>query len=231
MTPQQPRTNPWTDLRSEAPYVSENDRHLVDRVNNRPSTVNALMTDVPPDPYVGNPKEAKIIFLARNPGYTAREPDFLRDNPWAKPIMMGNLTHQVKDFPLFYLDDRFYESPGYAWWHRILSFVLRKFPNEKAKVSKAICEILFAPYHSASYRSIGLTLPTQYYSFDLVTEAIEKKKMIIVMRILDSWLDAVPKLADADYHVLSSNQNITVSPKNLGEEGFACLCNIIARRD
>jgi hypothetical protein len=137
-----------------------------------------------------------------------------------------NLVHQNVIFPLFFLDERFSESPGFKWWKRVLKPVLSLVDNNKALLSNKICEIQYIPYHSKRYKSPRSVLSSQLYNFELVKQAIRNEKMVIVMRSEKLWLNSIPELT-GNYIKLNSNQNIVISEKNLRKENFERLVRIL----
>ena len=50
-------------------------------------------------------------------------------------------------------------------------------------VARRVMCIEHFPYKSVSYRPLGVTLPSQHYSFGLVRDAIRQGKQVVVMRI------------------------------------------------
>jgi hypothetical protein len=75
----------------------------------------------------------------------------------------------------------------------------------EAVARKVICVEQF-PYKSVSFRSLGETLPSQQYSFDLIRDAIRQRKQIVMMRSERVWLESVPELQTYSYVRLSNNQ-------------------------
>jgi hypothetical protein len=63
------------------------------------------------------------------------------------------------------------------------------------------------PYKSWRYAPLGAVLPSQRYSFDLVSDAIRRRKQIVVMRSERIWLSSVPELQSYPYVRLSNHQN------------------------
>ena len=89
-----------------------------------------------------------------------------------------------------------------------------------------VLSIEFLPYHSTSYRTVPVTLPSQRYSFGLVRAAIERAATIVVLRGRRSWTVAVPELLEADV-VFSDNPRVgAISPGTLGEDSFNRVVDI-----
>lgn len=59
-------------------------------------------------------------------------------------------------------------------------------------------------------------VPSQAYTFLLVSQAIQRKALIICMRGARYWLGALPALADYDrYCVISNPRSSSISVRNL----------------
>jgi hypothetical protein len=92
--------------------------------------------------------------------------------------------------------------------------------------SKLIFNVEYFPYHSEKYKPIKKILPSQEYSFSLVREAMNNKKIIIIMRSEKLWHEAIPELKNYSYkYLLHSFLNVVVSPNNLGKSEFEVVIN------
>lgn len=62
-------------------------------------------------------------------------------------------------------------------------------------------------YHSQRWRQPTVTLPSQYYTFQLVQQALARPEVVVVgVRALDVWRVGVPTLMDQwGIRVLSTN--------------------------
>lgn len=125
--------------------------------------------------------------------------------------------------PFYYFGGGLEQTGGYIWWKRILKPLLQAGVAEDALRQK-IMLIEYFPYHSKTYKALPL-VPSQQFAFDLVRQAIEREKTIVIMRAEPLWLAdaAVPELAHYPYMTLNSKLNITVSPKNIGEKNFSII--------
>lgn len=85
-------------------------------------------------------------------------------------------------------------------------------------LNKMVLVDLF-PYHSvkAPYiPSVNASLPTQKWAFDIVNEAVNRGKPIIITRSEREWENRVPKLEKYQYcFTLKNPRNIVFSQKNL----------------
>jgi hypothetical protein len=69
--------NPWTKLEaSRNGYVLDEDLDAVNEFNRSVSDTKArIVFDALPEPYIGNPDLAKVVFLGLNPGYSVTDPE------------------------------------------------------------------------------------------------------------------------------------------------------------
>ncbi len=176
-----------------------------------------LRLDTLPDQVIGGLDNAEVVFLLLNPGFDDKDitvnlalPEFVEAN-------RRNLTDAYSS-PFYYFGGGLEATGGYIWWARILKPLIKAGVAE-AMLRDRIMAIEYFPYHSKSYKNLPI-VPSQQYAFDLVREAIRRQKTIIIMRSPKLWLEAVPALTDYPYMTLNSWLNVTVSPKNLGEDNF-----------
>jgi hypothetical protein len=130
------------------------------------------------------------------------------------------------DASLFSLDDRLVGTPGYRWWFLRLRLLIEEFSIERVRSTVACVE--WFPYHSSTFRKLPILLPSQLYSFGLVTDAIAREAVIVVMRSRGFWTDSVPSLASADYLELKVPRSPYMTPANLTPEGFERVRTAVA---
>jgi hypothetical protein len=88
----------------------------------------------------------------------------------------------------------------------------------------------FHGYHSRRWSPLPVTLPSQWFGFRLVDQAIERGAVIVVTRAVQQWLVAVPRLAS--YHGLvrtKSAQTASLGRGNLGEHEYARVTEALER--
>jgi hypothetical protein len=95
-----------------------------------------------------------------------------------------------------------------------------------AVAQKVMCVEHF-PYKSERYAPSGASLPSQRYSFDLVRDAIRRRKQIVVMRSERIWLLSVPELGSYPYVRLSNHQNPHLSRAQMTATQFDALCKAL----
>jgi hypothetical protein len=79
-------------------------------------------------------------------------------------------------------------------------------------------------YYSASFATLPVTLPSQWYGFDLVDKAVGRGAVIVVTKGLRDWDVAVPSLHGYSRAFRThSHQAAHISPRNLGSDGFRAV--------
>ena len=215
--------NPWPELPPSSPFVLANDAELLSVCGSKAS---GLRTEVLPDPYVGDPNSASVILLALNPGFRQADIDLNMASEEYVDQSRRNLTHESRT-PFLFFDPAFEYTGGNIWWSRILA-PLMKAGIPKQEIAKKIACVQYLPYHSVTYRDLGVILPSQRYSFFLVREAIRTGKTIVVMRSSRFWLKSVPELNGYPYLTVRNYRNPSLSPTNLGEQAFDTLIEALS---
>lgn len=215
--------SPWSKLPETAPYILPEDLSVIEQHKN----FTGLRLDTYPEPLVGGLDNAKIVFLALNPGFTD---DDVKVNLHLPEFIDGCRSNISNPFTslFYYFESGLEATGGYRWWTTKLK------PLIQAGISISILKdkimmIEYFPYHSVNYRHINTFTPSQLYSFEIVREAIRRKKTIIIMRSRALWTEAVPELATYPYLELNSAQNVTVSRTNLdNKNGMGTFDKIVA---
>jgi len=83
---------------------------------------------------------------------------------------------------------------------------------------------------SETYRHYKFILPSQQYSFHLVRQAIKKKKVIIFQRSKKIWTSALQELLSYPTFELRSHRAPYLSRRNLGNEAFEKVTNILGSK-
>lgn len=195
--------NPWLSLPEQAPYVVSDDADVLKRMSPRLRGPYALQLDLLPQPWTGHVENAEIVMLALNPGYAQSDREELRNpdyaDQWKAALSFSTRT------PFYFLDPVFKATGGARWWARRLRD-LTSVVGHDAVAQKVMCVEHFA-YKSERYAPLGASLPSQRYAFDLVRDAIRRRKQIVVMRSERIWLSSVPELRSYSYVRLSNHQN------------------------
>jgi len=204
--------NPWIELEKvKDGEVAECDKKAIEKIIE--DSPKKLQIKYLPQPYMGDPTRAKIFLLngnpnapddaKNNPGELSQD-DFNRDH--RKVINdsydIDNPKNKEKDYPLYALNPDFEKYSIYRWWYDHLSCLI------EAVGLKTVSEKVFAaeyfPYFSKKfhyfpkkqpYFSKNLSgepiLESQEYTFNLVKEAIEAEKIIVIMRAKKKWYNSI----------------------------------------
>ena len=213
--------NPWRALPSTAPHVLPQDRLKVEAFNAKlpPTSLYKLEVEtVIPEPFIGAVTSAPVVVLQLNPGLDpAIDPDSHAD-PQFRAALFANLCHEQTAWPFHFFDPRFRDShPGGHWWKSKTRKLAEVIPLEHLAQRLAVIE--WFPYKSSRFKD-GCTVPSQEYSFSLVSAAINRGALIVISRSRALWERSVPALRSYPRTLtLSSAQNVTLSPNNLKYNG------------
>jgi len=200
--------NPWLRLPPGPPFVLPEDAQAVDEFNAGASEDYRLqVTDFLPEPFVGDPA-SPVLLLSNNPGFS-KHSEYRKD-----PKFMTRIRDciSLKSDCLF-----FYLAPDChsRWWRQKLKCLLQKFGDDV--IARSVCNVVFFPYVSKTFRHGHCKLTSQYFTFRLVGEAMERGAVIVLMRKgrLKQWENKVPGLGDYDKLIVLRNPQMpAVSPKN-----------------
>ncbi len=224
--------NPWLGLPKRPPFVLPEDRIAVSEFNGKAARKFKLETCLYPEPFFGNP-HAPVVLLLLNPGVA--DADFTaHKNPKFGGLARVSLSHTLSPHPFLHLNPSpiLNNAPGAQWWRR-------KTRRLRERVESAgdfrhgdglLCLELY-PYHSKEFGGHRLELRSQKYTLHLLTEAMNRNAIVVVMRAWKRWLEAVPRLehypSDRLWRV-KNPQNPALSPANLGDDNFKGLVGILA---
>lgn len=212
--------NPWFELPSTSPYILPNDDHIL---RNHKHYIN-LRLDTVPEPYVGGLNNAKIVFLALNPGFSEDDVNINLNLTGFKTRNLENMQDPFNS-EFYYFSGGFEQTGGYKWWTNKLKPLLNSGVTIES-LRKHIMVIEYFPYHSVNYKHINLNIDSQAYSNYLVREALKMNKIIVLMRGRKLWLNSVPEL-EGKFMQLNNPRNVTISINNLGDVNFKILIDQI----
>jgi len=96
-------------------------------------------------------------------------------------------------------------------------------------VAEGVAWLEFLPYHSLTYKSVPELVPSQRFTFGRLRQAMTRLVPVVALRGLTQWTTAVPELAAYQHLVTARNPRASsVSPGNLGEDGFARVVRALA---
>lgn len=211
------RENPWLKLPKNPPYILAEDLKKLSEYGFTPERL-GWKTALLPVPYLGSPKEAKIVLLCLNPGYNRsldRKAYFEDKYYYQENFKSLQFSSRV---PFYYLNPRFNYSGGYRWWTRLLGSLIKDF-GLKALSYKLLC-LQYLGYHSKTFKRPPHIIPSQLFTFDILRKMIKDKKTIIIMRSKKLWLEAVPELKTYPFIELKNYRMPYLTEKNVKNGNF-----------
>jgi len=190
-----------------------------------------------PQPYMGDPEQAEIFLLNGNPDAKPKPGILTHKqfNEKYKEVILDSLEHNITDYPLYALNPEYIGYYISYWWRNFLHSLIENESNldeeetEKKEeenfknISKKLFDAEYFPYFSDEkkdmYESIHIPIPrpkknhkTQYlesqeYTFYLIEKAIERNKMIVIMRFEDEWCEAVKSLKEYRKKIFKDGDN------------------------
>lgn len=99
--------NPWVKLPSQDTYVLEIDRKDIEQFNEKKlNPDHKIDTSLLPEPFIGNPRSAKLVLLNLNPGLAEGDAK-AHAHPDFKAAMLSNLRHESQEFAFYPLNPQF----------------------------------------------------------------------------------------------------------------------------
>ena len=215
--------NPWVDLPVHAPFILREDLPGIGRYDHAHPN-RQVRTNVLPVPFLGNPAGARVLLLSLNPGYSDQGARLLAENVCYADAHRRALLFSA-DPPFFYLSPEFADTSGYRWWSAKLSALIARVG--RARVMADVSCIEYFPYASVAYHPFGEYLPSQYFGFHLVRQAMQNQKVIVIMRSVSRWLAAVPELTQYPYMSTRNVRNPTISPGNIPDGRFEEIVRVL----
>jgi hypothetical protein len=223
--------NPWTATPASPPYVLEVDRPYVEAWNqgiNAGRERTRLRLEILPEPAVG-PRDAPLVLLGRNPGWAGTEP---ADHapPHRTAALRANLADDPAGHIHPYLTEAFAGTAGGEWSRRCMRAVVARSGIGYEDLARRLLSVEFHGYHSQDWAALPVTLPSQWYGFDLVARAIERGAVIVVLRGRKDWDVAVPGLRGYPRRFSTNTvRSASVSPGNLPQGVFDLVTDAIRR--
>lgn len=189
--------NPWANLAgSRNGYVLDEDLDAIEQFNRLAQNSNTkIVLDALPEPYIGNPDTAKVVFLGLNPGYSVTDPAWHTREDFRRAVLL-NLSHELTDYPFYPLNPAFRESGTGVWWSERTRRLRDECGLDDQKVAEKMMVIEWFPYHSVSFKMLQGVLDSQRYSFQLAREMLGNK-LVVRMRSRSLWTKVDPKLGAA----------------------------------
>lgn len=216
--------NPWLHLPLVPPYVLPDDYQRLVDFNNRAKPDYKIVMDSLPEPFVGDPRRAKVILLCGNPGDADIDRRWHRDRRFTEALRRC-ITHDCqKTWPFFLLDPMFAESGGGRYWSKRLREIVEICGLECTAERIALVDLF--PYHSRKMPAKSLRSVAQPYSYNMVAEAAaDEHRVIVATRSRRVWQQRVPSLSRVVS--LRSTQCTYVSRGNLHKDDFERIVEAI----
>lgn len=212
--------NPWLDLPESPPYVLPSDAGAVERFNAGlkagQEAFKIQVDSVIPEPFVGDPRTASVVVLLLNAGYKSVD-DAAHADPAFLAALHKNLRHEPTDFPFYFLDPEFKDTPGGAWWRARLRWLIADTSLEQ--VAHRLACVEWFTYKSTSFKT-GCRVPSQRYGHALVADTLARGALVVPLRARKVWEQSVPALARQRHDITTaSQQSVYLSPGNLKLNG------------
>ena len=226
--------NPWLQLNNLSAGTLKCDRKYIVNYNSNlvskslPGVAHRyyIETKYCPQPFLGN-RNAPFYLLLGNPSRDIKSAKFLRDeitgiqklrrNKWFRKRAIDNLKCNNKNYKtkIFWLDPAFMNYPSGIWWYDCFSSLAKEKGKSLVQLSKLFFVVELHAYHSFS--TDGKFRPrSSEYNFQLVKNAIKKKKVILIARSIRNWFKAVKELETyPGCFFLNSNREIRLSKSTI----------------
>jgi hypothetical protein len=235
--------NPWQRLPEKAPFVLPEDKEEVEAFNLKPGQRHPLYLGLIPEPFIGR-QAAPLVLLGNTSGVSEATDEPAQPAPFRlKPAFMermrnnllNNKAHTESAYPFLYFDPEINPpgDDGGDWWDRKLKCVLAEFRignAAKPLLAKNILAVEYFPYVccSSRYHHDRLRLPSQYFSFDLVRDAMKHNAVIVIRHGDRRWREKVPELNGYPRLVrLQNYQKGLMSPNNCHDNGWSHIREVV----
>lgn len=216
--------NPWLNITIND-TIADCDKPLIASLPSRKSS--KIEKRTLPEPFHGN-SDAPVYILSGNPLANAIDLNYISSPAYQKEIK-DELLHINTDFlwlrtPETIVDANGNPYPGYKYWKDRTRHLraIKAMPN-------VFCIEAF-PYHTLhvnDFMSIG-ALPSDRYTNEMIEDAIDSGKTIVLMRCKSYWFKRVPRLEHYQKVLeLNSKQCAYLTPGNMSATGWSELVKSI----
>jgi len=209
--------NPWLGLDPHGTsYILDADYKEIEHHNGRVvDSANKVIVQSIPEPFIGNPKLAKVVLLGLNPGHSPDDGDTYRGNADLRSAMFRNLRHEAQEYPFYPLNPAFRETGAGRWWRKRTRHLREESGLDDCALADRLMVIEWFPYHSLSFAIPKKRCASQAYSFHLAQEMLQGGKFIILMRAKKLWSEVDSRFADVQS--LKNPQCSYISRGNAGD--------------
>jgi len=92
-----------------------------------------------------------------------------------------------------------------------------------------VLSVAFHGYHSHDRTRLPVTIPGQWYGFELVRGAVERGAVIVILGDPSDWKLAVPELLRSPRVFATSKNGRTISPETLPPGAFEQIVAALRR--
>lgn len=270
--------NPWkevADLYDESEtdclfslskgYIYSEDKAGIDKYNN--SILNAadnnprkdeilgnrMVTNIPAEPWGGNPFKAKLIILSLNPGYVPEVNEKLAKLLQSNDEIRKAIIKYKKETLLFETDSFVPDDDkvlpncqisckdainmlGDWYWHKMFRQLREDIGLDETGFYKKVALVQYFGYSSQTAQRTLPHIPSQDFTRDMIYYIASERQndvCFLVMRSKKEW----EKLLGSDFFVkyddiIITNENVRcqyVTPGNLGEKNYEKIRNTISK--
>jgi hypothetical protein len=221
--------NPWRNLcPSDGTYILELDRTRIDGYNARRKEDTRVIVESIPEPFIGNPRTARVVVLGLNPSHSPDDKEW-HSKPAFQQTMFSNLRHEDSQYPFYPLNPAFKASGAGRWWHPLLRELQEEPGLDEAKLAQGLMVIEWFPYHSkSSALPTRLVCESQKYSVQLAKQMLQQKGTVMVgMRSRDHWMNADSVFGQVPF--LKNNQRPYITKGNMAPDLYGQIMEALLK--
>lgn len=196
-------------------YILDLDRDEIDRYNKRVRNPdNKVINDSIPEPFIGNPRSARIVLLGLNPGHSEDDKATYRNNADLRSSMFHNLRHESQEYPFYPLNPAFRRTGAGRWWSARTRELRDLSGLNDHELANRLMVIEWFPYHSKRFAIPTGLCKSQEYSFQLAKQMLQDGRLVVLMRARRLWTEV-----DSRFGFSSSLKNPQCSYITRGNTG------------
>lgn len=222
--------NPWEELRyREEQWLLPEDREAIETFNGRAKPEHRIQLAAMPEPFIGSPDTARLVFLGLNPGFSPAVPSFHKERAFQDAILK-NLRREEQRYAFYPLNPEFSHAGAATWWRKRLRTLRDDCGLPLELFAQKVMALEWFPYPSKSagipHRRI---CPSQDYSFFLLSEFLKRKNIIVLgMRARSRWANSG---GSKETPFLNSPMASYVTPSNMPPGLYAKIVEHLRQRE
>lgn len=251
--------NPWSNIRldllydSSYKYVCEGDEEQIKVFNKNVDDKNRLITNIPPEPWQGNPLKAKVIFLSLNPGYIDEVNHKLAkimQNDKQLLIRIMDFKRQTLDLTSnSFLPEQNDEEPigtkdaismlGDWYWEKGFRELRKKVCDDNYTEANFYRDVAIVQYHAYASEKFEKVFPRKeklLKSQEFTKQMIQHIRfsnpntLFVVMRAKAKWQNFLGETLYNKLNIIekeSKSMSQAISPANIGDSSFYKICKTL----